>query len=315
MKMRTELGEFLRSRRARITPDRHGLPAGRARRVPGLRREETARLAGISPAYYTRLEQGAGVNASDQVLGAIARVLLLDATETAHLFDLARPAPAAKRRRPPVERAPKPVLDLLDSMPQVPAVLLGRRNDVLGWNQLAHRLLAGHLDFDAPADPATRPSATRMLFLDARTRAMEADWEHYARTHVAYLRMLSGRRPDDRALAELIGELTIRSAEFATMWASGNVRECTYGDRTLHHPEVGTLTVTYHAMNQPAMPDHRIEFYTAEPGSPSSDALGLLVQRTASVAATSSVSSGMSAASDRCLVRGLIEADAGSESR
>lgn len=154
-----------------------------------------------------------------------------------------------------------------------------------------------------------------MLFLDARTRAMEADREHYARTDVAYLRMLSGRRPDDRALAELIGELTIRRAEFATMWASGNVRECTYGDRTLHHPEVGTLTVTHHAMNQPVMPGYPIEFHTAEPGSPSSDALGLLVQHTASVAAASSVSSAMSAASDRCLVRGLFEADAGSESR
>ncbi|MEU3651386.1 helix-turn-helix transcriptional regulator [Streptomyces sp. NPDC032161] len=273
MKVRTELGEFLRDRRARITPEQLGLPTGRARRVPGLRREEIARLAGISPAYYTRLEQGTGTNASDQVLGALARVLMLDTTESAHLFDLARPAPSGGLRPPPAEHAPEPVHGLLNAMPQVPAVLLGRRNDVLGWNRLGHRLLAGHLDFDAPADPVTRPSASRMLFLDTRTRAMEADWEHYARTHVAYLRRLSGRHPGDRRLADLIGELTARSTEFAAMWARGDVRECTYGDRTLRHPEVGTLTVTYQVMNQPALPDCRIEFYTVEPGTPSSDAL------------------------------------------
>lgn len=243
--------------------------------MSGLRREEVAHLAGVSIAYYTRLEQGASVNASHQVLTALARVLLLDEAETAHLFDLSRPRPRRPRRSPP-EQAPASVVDLLQAMPQVPALLLGRRNDVLAWNGLGHRLLASHLDVDAPSDPARRPSTTRMLFCDPHTRAQEADWEHHARTHVAYLRMVSGRHPDDRLLAELIGELTMRSPDFARFWASGSVRECAFGQRALRHPEVGELTLDYHVLSWPAMPDHRIEFYTAPPGAPSHDALVLL---------------------------------------
>lgn len=245
------------------------------RRVPGLRREEVAHLAGVSIAYYTRLEQGTSTNASEHVLAALARVLLLDEAETAHLFDLNGPR-SHPRRRPPAEHAPAPVLDLLAAMPRVPALLLGRRNDVLAWNPLGHRLIAGHLDFDAPTDSARRPSTTRMLFLDPHAQAQEADWEHYARTHVAYLRMISGRHPDDRLLAELIGELTMRSADFARFWASGDVRKCTFGQRTMRHPEVGSLDLDYQVLTQPAFPDYRIEFYTARRQSPSHNALRLL---------------------------------------
>ncbi|MGI5493464.1 helix-turn-helix domain-containing protein [Microtetraspora malaysiensis] len=261
-----ELGEFLRRRRAAVTPadlDLHA-PAGR-RRVTGLRREELAGLAGISVAYYTRLEQGHVANASDQVLGALARALLLDDAQRAHLFDLARRPRRPTRRRPRVELAHPRTLELLSALDHLPAVLLGRRNDVLAWNRMGHALLAGHVPFDAPGDPATRPSMSRMLFLDARTRELERDWEHYARTHVGYLRLVSGRHGDDPALAELIGELAMKSPEFAAMWAGGDVRECTFGSRTLNHPGVGPAEVTYQVWLQPDQPDHRLEIYTPGP--------------------------------------------------
>lgn len=275
----SELGAFLRNRRGRVAPEQHGITTHAARRVPGLRREEVAHLAGVSVAYYTRLEQGSSANASEQVLAAIARVLMLDEDETMHLFDLNRPRTSMLRKRlPKAEHAPAPIQDLLDAMPQVPALLLGRRNDILAWNDLGHRLIGSHLHPDAPRDPTQRPSTTRMLFLDRHTRAQECDWEHYARTHVAYLRMLSGRHPDDRILAELIGELTMHSPDFARFWSSGNVRECTYGQRTLNHPEVGRLDLTYHVLSQPALPDCRVEFYTAAPDSPARDALDLLAR-------------------------------------
>ncbi|WP_433221097.1 helix-turn-helix domain-containing protein [Microtetraspora malaysiensis] len=261
-----DLGEFLRRRRAAVTPADLDLraPAGR-RRVTGLRREELAGLAGISVAYYTRLEQGHVANASDQVLGALARALLLDDAQRAHLFDLARRPRRPARRRPRIERAHPRTLELLSALDHLPAVLLGRRNDVLAWNRMGHALLAGHVPFDAPGDPATRPSMSRMLFLDARTRELERDWEHYARTHVGYLRLVGGRHGDDPALAELIGELATKSPEFAAMWAGGDVRECTFGSRTLNHPDVGPVEVTYQVWLQPDQPDHRLEIYTPGP--------------------------------------------------
>lgn len=251
----------------------HGISVRGARRVAGLRREEVAHLAGVSVAYYTRLEQGTSINASVQVMDALARVLLLDEAERVHLLDLNSARSTVKLRRPKAENAPAPMLDLLAAMPQVPALLLGRRNDILAWNRLGHRLLGSHLEFEALNDPQTRPSTTRMLFLDPRTRAQEADWEHYAGTHVAFLRMLSGRYPQDRELAELIGELSMRSTEFAEFWASAKVRECTYGQRALHHEQAGTIELTYHVLSQPALPDYRIEFYTTEELSPSRAAL------------------------------------------
>ncbi|MGW1145856.1 helix-turn-helix domain-containing protein [Streptomyces sp. NPDC002454] len=272
-----DLGQFLHSRRARTTPVNAGLvpPPGR-RRVPGLRREELARLAGVSVAYYTRLEQGHSRNASDSVLDGLARALRLDETERAHLYDLAR-APRRATRRPAPPEVPHPrTLALLDALPGLPAVLLGRRNDVLAWNPPGHALLAGHLDPEAPEDPARRPSLTRMLFLDPRSREREADWEAHARTHVGHLRLVAGRHPDDPELAALIGELAMKSPEFTALWAVGHVRDCTFGSRRLNHPGAGPLELTYQVWLQPDSPDCRLEVYTAEPGTPSADALALL---------------------------------------
>lgn len=272
----SELGAYLKHRRASISPELYDIPVHTGRRVAGLRREEVAHLTGVSVAYYTRLEQGTSTNASEQVLNALARVLLLDDDETAHLFDLGRSAPRRRPRRPQAEHAPVAMTELIMATPNVPALVLGRRNDVLAWNPLGHRLLAGHLDADSPQSAATRPSATRMLFLDPHTRAQEADWEHYAKTHVAYLRMVSGRYPDDALLTELIGELTINSPEFARFWASGNVRECTMGQRTLNHPEVGRIELSYQVLTQPLTPDIRVEFYTTSADGAGRDALTLL---------------------------------------
>jgi transcriptional regulator with XRE-family HTH domain len=272
-----ELGGFLSARRAKIDPETVGISTGdKSRRVPGLRREELARLAGVSVAYYTRLEQGHSQNASDSVLDSLARALCLDDTERAHLYDLAR-APHRRAQRTPPPELPHPrTLALLDSIPRLPAVLLGRRNDVLAWNRLGHALLAGHLDFAAPAEPTRRPSMSRMLFLDPHTRELEADWGSYAKTHVGYLRLVSGRYPDDRELAALIGELTMKSRQFASLWSAGQVRDCTFGSRRLRHPAVGELTLTYQVWLQPDSPDYRLEVLTAEPGTASADALGLL---------------------------------------
>ncbi|MFI2215015.1 helix-turn-helix domain-containing protein [Streptomyces sp. NPDC020141] len=272
----TELGEFLCARRARTVPESVGITARyTGRRVPGLRREELARLAGVSVAYYTRLEQGHSQNASDSVLDGLARALRLDDAERTHLYDLAR-APRRRAGTEPAPETPHPrTLALLDSLPGLPAVLLGRRNDVLAWNRLGHALLAGHLDFDAPRT-ARRPSLSRTLFLDPRSRETEADWDAYAAVHVGHLRMVAGRYPDDPELAALIRELTRGSEEFAALWAAGRVRDCTFGERRLRHPLVGEITLTYQVWLQPDSPDCRLEVLTAEPGTASADALAAL---------------------------------------
>ncbi|UED88373.1 helix-turn-helix domain-containing protein [Streptomyces profundus] len=271
------LGAFLRSRRARVTPAAVGLRTyGTARRVPGLRREELAQLAGVSAGYYTRLEQDQARTASRQVLDALARTLGLDATESAHLHNLAR-RPAV----PPLvhhrgERPHPRVLALLASLDRLtPAVVLGRRGDVLAWNRAGHALVAEHIGFDAPLDPERRPSIPRMFFLDAHSRALHANWDELARVHVAYLRFTAGRYPTDRRLAELIGELAIRSDDFARLWARGEVADCTVGTMRLRHPTVGRVDVDYQVWLQPDSVDHRLEIYTPHDG-PSADALRLL---------------------------------------
>lgn len=271
-----DFGEFLRSRRAALGPERAGLPgAGRRRRVPGLRREEVAQLAGVSVAYYTRLEQGQARNASTEVLLALARALQLTATETEHLLDLARPAvlrPAPSTRP---ERPHPRALGMLEAIADQPAVLLGRRNDVLAWTRTGHALLAPHVPFASAEDPATRPSLPRALFLDAPMRALYADWEHEARANVSYLRLVSGKHPDDAGLAALIGELCMKDREFAALWATGRVSECTGGTKRFHHPQVGDLTAEFQIWLQADSPDHRLEVYTPV-DEQSADALTLL---------------------------------------
>ncbi|WP_406861563.1 helix-turn-helix transcriptional regulator [Streptomyces sp. HUAS MG47] len=271
------IGAYLKTRRDRVTPAEAGLRTyGAARRVPGLRREELAQLAGVSAGYYTRLEQGQAGTASRQVLDALARVLRLDPAETAHLHNLARQPTAPRLVRPRPEEPHPRVLTLLASLGEaVPAVVLGRRGDVLAWNRTGHALVAEHVDFDAPHEPVRRPSVPRMFFLDPLTQDLYANWDELARIHVAYLRLTAGRYPTDARLAELIGELAMRSRHFAALWAEGDVADCTVGTMRLQHPTVGRIDVDYQVWLQPESPDHRLEVYTPNDGA-SGDALRLL---------------------------------------
>ncbi|MFC7546288.1 helix-turn-helix transcriptional regulator [Plantactinospora sp. GCM10030261] len=275
------LGAFLKSRRDRVTPDAIGLRTyGSARRVPGLRREEVAHLAGVSAGYYTRLEQGQAETASEQVLDALARVLELDDVEVGHLHNLARQPSRSGLVEPPAEQPHPRVLALLESLAEAtPAIVLGRRGDVLAWNRTGHALLAEHVDFEAARDPGRRPSMPRMFFLDALTRELHRNWDELARVHVAYLRLTAGRFPTDARLANLIGELSMRSDQFASMWATGEVADCTTGDMHLQHPTVGAVRIAYQVWLQPDSPDHRLEIYTPNDAS-SADALRILTQRT-----------------------------------
>jgi transcriptional regulator with XRE-family HTH domain len=274
MDKRRELGEFLKSRRARLRPEDVGLPDFGRRRVPGLRREELAQLAGVSADYYVRLEQGRGGHPSDGVLEAIARALNLDDAERAHLYDLARPR--RPRRRPARPERVRPELQhLLDSMEHVPAFVLGRRMDVLGWNRLAASLV---VDFGSL--PPEQRNTARLVFLDEGMRSHYPDWEEAARDAVAHLRLLAGRHPDDPALAELIGELSMKSEEFRRWWARHDVREKTHGRKHMEHPIVGRLTLFYETLALRGDPDQVLVTYVAEPGSESETALRLLESMT-----------------------------------
>jgi transcriptional regulator with XRE-family HTH domain len=272
-----ELGDFLRTRRATITPEDAGITTWGTRRVPGLRREELARLAGISVNYYTRLEQGQSANASDAIIEALARALNLDDAERAHLYALTRPTAAKRRRTARTETATAGAIALLGSMPTVPALLLGRRNDILAWNALGHALLAGHLDPAAPERPETRPNQLRLLFLDLHTRELYRDWADEAALAVASQRYIAAQYPDDRLLAELIGDLSINSPEFAHLWARHDVRLCSSGTKRMHHPEVGDLDLHYEALHLPDSHGQRLLTHTAAAGSASADALRLLL--------------------------------------
>ncbi|MHC3468651.1 helix-turn-helix transcriptional regulator [Streptomyces sp. 7R007] len=271
----SELGDFLKSRRAALRPQDVGLPPQPGhRRVPGLRREELATLAGVSITHYTRLEQGRAHSVSDSVLDALARTLRLTEDETTHLKSLARPAP---RPRPtPAPQVSASARQLLAAMTDVPALVLDRRGDVLAWNRLGHALLAGHLDPGAPDTPATRPNLIRMLFLDERYRSLYADRKEEALLAVASLRLVAGRHPDDRRVAELVGQLSVQSAEFAALWARHPVRTCTSGVKRLRHPLVGAMDLGFENLCLPGSSGQRMIAYTAEPGTPCEAALRLL---------------------------------------
>lgn len=272
-----ELSDFLRTRRARLQPEDVGLVAyGARRRVPGLRREELAQLAGVSVTYYTRLEQGQSLNASDEVLDALARALRLSPDEHAHLRNIARPGRARPRPADRFERARAGTRQLIAAMREVPAVVVGHRNEVLAWNPLGHALLAGHLDPAAPDHRGERPNLSRMLFLDPHTRELYRSWEEEARANVAYLRLSAGRHPDDRELAALVGELSMNSPEFAALWARHPVNDCLFGSKALHHPVVGRLDLAFEAMPLPEGGGHRMLLYSAGPGSADEAALRLL---------------------------------------
>jgi transcriptional regulator with XRE-family HTH domain len=279
---REELREFLRSRRARVRPDEVGLPVGAGpRRVPGLRREELALLAGVSVDYYTRLEQGRDVNVSGEVLDAVASALRLDEVERAHLRQLAQPARERRRRTaPPPQRVRAGVRQLLDGM-STPAFVIGRRSDILATNRLARALLT---DFDAL--PPEERNHARWVLLDPEARERYADWERVARDGVAALRVQAARHPEDPQLAALVGELTMRSPEFATWWAEHDVRVLSHGTKRYRHPVVGELTLSYEALPLIDDPDQVLYLYSVEPASPSAEALALLASWTMDSAAS-----------------------------
>ena len=272
----SELGEFLRVRRAALQPEDVGLLNYGIRRVPGLRREELAMLAGVSNTYYTRLEQGLSNNASESVIASIARALNLNTDERAHLFNLARPGKTKRRTLTKPDKARPGTLRLIRSMFTTPAVVLGRRSQVLAWNPLGHRLVAGHLDLASPETPSTRPNMTRMLFLDPHTRELYSRWQEEATRAVASLRRLAGMTSDDLELAALVGELTMKSPDFATLWAKHPVENCMSGLKYMHHPEVGNLELNFEVLTQHDESGHRILMYTADPGTPAAEALQLL---------------------------------------
>ncbi|MFB6569988.1 helix-turn-helix transcriptional regulator [Streptomyces noursei] len=271
-----ELGDFLRSRRARIQPEEVGLPGHGRRRVPGLRREEVAQLAGVSVDYYIRLEQGRGPSVSDAVLDAVGRVLRLDDTEQEYLRRVARPAAgrAAARRAPAGGAAPQQVRPglrlLLDTVDRAPAFVLGRRMDVLAWNDLGDAVVG----FSRMA-PEGR-NMPRQVFLDPRARELYPDWAAVAAETVAHLRLDAGQHPHDVQLTTLVGELSLRSEDFRRLWADHQVREKSYGVKRLHHPVVGELELPYETLAVPGEAGQLLVVYTAEPGSRTAERLQLL---------------------------------------
>jgi transcriptional regulator with XRE-family HTH domain len=274
----SEIREFLRTRRARITPEQAGLtPHPGPRRVPGLRREEVAQLAGVSVDYYVRLERGRTQGVSETVLDAVARALQLDDTERAHLFDLAQPKPTARtrRKRPLAPQRVHPVLyRTLDAL-GVPAVIEGRRLDVLAANKLAHAL---YTDFETR--PHRERNFARYVFLDDAAFTLYTDWDQVAETCVARLRLYDGRHPDDPQLTELIGELSLHSDIFRRLWADHDVRAHTTGTKRLHHPLVGDLTLDYVVLAVEGDPEQSLVIYTPEPASPTAEALDILASWT-----------------------------------
>lgn len=267
-----EISDFLRTRRARISPDEAGLPSdGRARRVPGLRREEAARLAGVSTEYYTRLEQGRASNPSPEVLVALADALRLDAAEREHLSDLLARPTATRRTAQSPQRVRTGLYLTLQALDHRPAFILGRRTDVLASNHLARAVLT---DFDAL--PASQRNLARYYLLDPQARERTGDWERIAAETVAILRLEAGRYPHDRRLADLVGELTVRSPEFSIWWNDHRVLRRTHGAKHYHHPLVGDLYFSYESLQPPGDPDQTLCLYNAEPGSPTAQSLQIL---------------------------------------
>ena len=271
--------EFLTSRRGKITPEQAELRTyGGARRVPGLRREEVALLAGVSVDYYTRLERGSVAGVSESVLEALVRALQLDEAERAHLFDLARAAQTTprRRRRPAPQRVRPSVQRILDAITGGPAFVRNGRMDLLAANRLGRAFYAQH--FDSPHGPA---NSARFIFLDQRAPDFYADWEQVATDAVAVLRSEAGRDPYDRDLSDLVGELSTRSETFRTRWAAHNVRFHDSGSKRFHHPVVGDVSLTFETMQLSADAGLMLFVYTAEPGSRSEEALNLLASWTA----------------------------------
>ncbi len=269
---REEIRDFLATRRAKLTPDQVGLPSNGRRRVPGLRREEVAVLAGVSPEWYTRLEKGHIVGVSDEVLAAVAQALRLTEIEREHLFNLAR---AAKPARTPARRSkpkvPASVQRVLDSMTGTAAFVRSGTLDIVASNTLGAALYSPVLD-----QPAHKGNIARFDFLDPRAADYYPDYDGALSVAVALLRTEAGRNPRDKALTELVGELATRSEAFRTRWGAHDVRAHRGGVKTFNHPVVGYLELAYDSMELVAAPGLVLTAYTAEPATQSADNLNLL---------------------------------------
>ena len=279
---RSEVREFLTSRRARVTPEQVGLPTTGGRRVEGLRRTEVAGLAGVSVEYYTRLERGNLQGASESVLDALARALQLDEAERAHLFDLARSAGATPRtRRRPAPQRVRPGIERVVDAIAAPAWVRNGRSDFMASNLLARALYAPVFDqINSMQSPA---NTARFAFLDEWARAFDVDWERTADDIVGVLRAEAGRNPYDRGLTDLVGELSTHSDDFRVRWARHDVQFHRTGTKRLHHPVVGGMDLTYEAMEFPSDPGLTLLVYTAEAGTPTHDALTLLASWAATI--------------------------------
>ncbi|KQM83796.1 helix-turn-helix transcriptional regulator [Agromyces sp. Leaf222] len=271
-----DIREFLTSRRARLTPAQVGLPDfGGRRRVPGLRREEVALVAGMSAEYYKRLERGNASGVSEAVIDGISRALQLDEAEHAHLHDLIRTANAGahpKRRRPVgSSQLTAAMQQTIDAMSTVPVFVQNGRLDAVAVNRLGRALFSEMLDGARP--PA---NAARFVFLDPRAQTFYQDWEGNTRQIVAILRAEAGRSPYDRQLSDLVGELSTRSDLFRRLWGAHDVREHRTGLKRVHHPVVGALDLTYQSMDLASDRGLQMLVFSAEPGSSSHDRLQLL---------------------------------------
>jgi transcriptional regulator with XRE-family HTH domain len=282
MDSQNDVREFLRSRRAKVTPQQVNLIVGSNRRVPGLRREEVATLASVSVDYYARLERGNLAGVSDEVLEAIAHALRLDEAETAHLFALARaaqPGPARRRRPAPPQQVRPGLQRFLDAITGAPAWVRNERMDFVAANAVGRALYAPIL-----ADPVRPANSARFVFLNPDARSFYPDWDKVSNDVVAILRSYAGQHPHDKSLRDLIGELATRSDDFRTRWAAHNVRFHRTGMKRLHHPVVGDLELSYEAMELPANPGWTMFAYTAEAGSASDERLKLLASWAATTA-------------------------------
>ena len=272
--VRSEIREFLRTRRARITPEQAGLPAyGGNRRVTGLRREEVAMLAGVSVDYYVRMERGSLAGASESVLDALANALQLDEAERAHLLALARGSGSnGRRRRTPHHRVRPAIQQVLDAMTDAPAWVRNGRHDILAMNQLARALYSPVL-----ADPRRPANTTRFVYLHPdEAREFFVDYDRIANDAAAMLRLEAGRNPRDPDLIELVGELSTRSELFRRRWASHDVQFHRSGQKRLRHPVVGRLDLDFESMELPSEPGLVLNVYTAAAGTPTADALRML---------------------------------------
>ncbi|WP_431038468.1 helix-turn-helix transcriptional regulator [Streptomyces sp. P6-2-1] len=274
MESTSPLADFLRSARARLAPQDVGLGSGgpTVRRVPGLRRDEVALLAGMSADYYTRMEQGRVTHASDAIVNGLCEALRLNETERDYLFTLFSPRAAHAAPRKRAAKEVRPVLrQMMDQMDDTAAFVVGAGMEVLAMNDLAIALL-----HDFTKETGLSRSLARWAFLTPEGRAFYLDWDAAAADMAAILRRDATNRPDDRHVNELIGELSVKSAEFRRWWSQHKVYQCSFGTKRLMHPLVGELHIAYETFPVPGKPEQQLFLYTAEKGSPSADALRIL---------------------------------------